>query len=52
MGDYEESLERGFGPQMGQQAVRLVTGEILRLNTERLKSPAANDPDHQPPMGL
>ena len=52
MGDYEESIERGFGLQMDQPAARLVTDEILRLNTEHLKSLAANDPDHQPPKGF
>ena len=52
VGDYEESLGRGFGPQMDQPAARLVTDEILRLNTEHLKSLAASDPDHQPPRGF
>jgi hypothetical protein len=50
--DYEESLERRFGAQMDQPAARLVTGEILRLNTEHLKTLTANDPDHQPPKGF
>jgi hypothetical protein len=52
VGDYQESLERRFGPQMDQPAARLVTDEILRLNTEHLKTLTANDPDHQPPKGF
>jgi hypothetical protein len=50
--DYRKWLERGFGPQMDQPVARLVTAEILRLNTEHLKMLAEKDPAHQPPTGF
>jgi len=50
--DYRKWLQRGFGPQLDQPVARLVTAEILRLNTEHLKSLAERDPDHQPPRGF
>jgi hypothetical protein len=49
--DYQDSLERGFGPQMDQPASLLVSDEILRLNSEHLEVLTKNDPTNKPPVG-